>query len=42
MGDKLVVCVDIGTPNLKAGVVDESGNILSLYRKEIPLDKEIV
>lgn len=40
MEDRLALCVDIGTTNLKAGVVDKDGNILSLYRSEIPLEKD--
>ncbi|MDK2805896.1 MAG: gluconokinase [Thermoanaerobacterium sp.] len=35
----LALCIDIGTTNLKAGVVDKEGNVLSLYRCEIPLFK---
>jgi FGGY family of carbohydrate kinases, N-terminal domain. len=35
----LALCIDIGTTNLKAGVVDRDGNVLSLYRCEIPLFK---
>ncbi|MBT1279041.1 gluconokinase [Thermoanaerobacter sp. CM-CNRG TB177] len=39
MEKNLILSVDIGTTNLKAGVVDEKGNILSLYRKETPVEK---
>lgn len=40
MEKDLILSVDIGTTNLKAGVVDERGNILSLYRKEIYVEKD--
>ncbi|EMT38051.1 FGGY family of carbohydrate kinases, N-terminal domain [Thermoanaerobacter thermohydrosulfuricus] len=38
--ENLILSVDIGTTNLKAGVVDEKGNILSLYRKETPIERD--
>lgn len=40
MEDRLALCVDIGTTNLKAGVVDKDGNVLSLSRSEIPLERD--
>ncbi|AAM25121.1 gluconokinase [Caldanaerobacter subterraneus subsp. tengcongensis MB4] len=40
MEKDLILSVDIGTTNLKAGVVDEKGNILSLYRKETPIERD--
>jgi len=40
MEKDLILSVDIGTTNLKAGVVDKKGNILSLYRKEMYLEKD--
>ena len=35
---ELVLSVDVGTTNIKAGVVDENGKILSFARKEIQLE----
>jgi gluconokinase len=40
MEKNLVLCVDIGTTNIKSGIVDEEGNILSLFRKELPLERD--
>ncbi|MGB9810003.1 MAG: FGGY family carbohydrate kinase, partial [Caldanaerobacter sp.] len=40
MEKDLILSVDIGTTNLKAGVVNEKGDILSLYRKEMSIERD--
>lgn len=36
----LVLSVDLGTTNIKSGVIDKKGKILSLIQREIPLEKD--
>lgn len=38
--NSLVLAVDIGTTNIKAGIVDEDGSILRLTQKELTVDKD--
>ena len=36
----LVLAVDVGTTNLKAGVLDASGNVLSIARQELTVERD--
>lgn len=37
--EKLVLAVDLGTTNIKAGLINKEGKIISLVQKELPLEK---
>ncbi|PMQ01505.1 MAG: carbohydrate kinase [Dictyoglomus sp. NZ13-RE01] len=38
--EDLILAVDIGTTNVKAGVLDFNGNILRIASKEVPLERD--
>ncbi|MGB9787747.1 MAG: gluconokinase [Dictyoglomus turgidum] len=38
--EKLVLAVDLGTTNIKSGIINKKGKILSLIQKELPLEKD--
>lgn len=38
--EELILAVDIGTTNIKAGIIDEDGNVLKVKSKELPIEKD--
>jgi len=40
MEKDLVLAVDLGTTNIKSGIIDKEGRILALIQKELPLEKD--
>ncbi|GIV15291.1 MAG: carbohydrate kinase [Armatimonadota bacterium] len=40
MGEPLILSVDVGTTNIKAGVVDANGRVLQVVQQELPLARD--
>ncbi|MEN2984950.1 MAG: gluconokinase [Dictyoglomaceae bacterium] len=38
--EELILAIDIGTTNIKAGIIDEYGNLLKVKSKELPIEKD--
>lgn len=38
--EELILAVDIGTTNIKAGIVEENGRILKVKSRELPIEKD--